>query len=66
MAFEIKEKFYREFELSEERLAELLKNAGNANLVGKKAVNVAIKHGFISNSSVKFVQGIPHVQIFRI
>jgi len=66
ITFEVREKFYREFEVSEERLAELLKEASNANLVGKKAVGVALKQGLITESSIKLIENTPHVQIFRI
>jgi len=64
--FEVKEKFYKGFEVSEEKLAELLKQAENANLVGKKTVGTALKEGLISKNSIRLIQSIPHVQIFKL
>ena len=66
MFFEVKEKFYKEFSVDEEKLAGLLRNAENANLVGEKAVKVALKEGLISKNSIKIIQSIPHVQIFKL
>lgn len=66
ICFEIRESFFKGFEVSEEKLSELLKEAENANLVGKKTINAALRQGLISESSIKFIQKIPHALIFKI
>lgn len=66
ITFEVREKFYKGFSVDEKKLAELLENFANANLVGKKAVGIALKQGLITQSSIKLIQDVPHVQIFKI
>jgi hypothetical protein len=66
ICFEVRESFFKGFKVSEEKLAELLKNAENANIVGKKTINAALKQDLISKSSIKFIQKIPHALIFKI
>lgn len=64
--FEVRESFYGTEPLSVERLAELLHEFGNVNLVGKKCVGIAIKKGFASESNTIRIKNVPHLQIFRI
>jgi hypothetical protein len=37
-----------------------------ANLVGKKIIKAAIKHGLIDPGAVIQIDGIPHVQIMKL
>jgi hypothetical protein len=37
----------------------------SANLVGKKAVGVAVDMGIVQKNSVKYIKGVPHLQIYR-
>ncbi len=36
-----------------------------ANLVGKKTVDIAVKHGFVDRACVLTIGGVPHAQIAR-
>ena len=63
-------KDYREFydgeTASEPAVLKQLKNASSANLVGEKSVALAIKRGFGRKEDVRTVQGVPHLQVYRI
>lgn len=54
------EKFYKGEELPEDKMAEILKNAKNVNIFGKKSIAFAIKLGVISSENVIMIQGVPH------
>jgi len=58
--------FYGNEEITEERLAEMLKECQNANLLGKKAVDVALKAKVISEKSVIKLGKVPHAVILKI
>lgn len=62
---EAKSEFYGSEKVSEKKLAGLLKEADSANLLGSRAVNVAIRQGLASDKDIMRIAGIPHVQIFR-
>ncbi len=64
--FQIKASFYQGELVDEERLAELLAEADNANLLGEKPVQVALRKGFIKESDVIKVKGIPHANLFKL
>ena len=61
---------YREFyegeEASVEEVKEQLKDASSANLVGKKAVGVALGMGLAKEEDVKNIESVPHLQVYRI
>ena len=61
---EISEYFYKGEEKSEEEIIALLEEATNVNLVGKKAVALAIKHGIIQEENILQIKKIPHACIF--
>lgn len=58
--------FYEGRIVSEKEAIELMKNAGNMNLVGKKALEAARKAFRVSEASVKKIGGVPHLQVYRI
>jgi len=58
--------FYKGKSASEEEVGKELRIATSANLVGERAVGVAKKMGLISGNEVQKVQGVPHVQIYRV
>ena len=64
--FEIKANFYKGELVDEARLAELLAEADSINLLGEKPVRVALGKGFIKETDVIKVKGIPHVNIFKL
>lgn len=62
----IEEDFYRGEEITEEKLAELLKEYKNINLFGKKSVGVALKQGLLSEKDIIKIEGIEHAIIMRL
>lgn len=49
-----------------EELKKELRGCSSANLVGKKAVKVAVESGFARETDVKYIKNVPHLQIYRI
>ena len=62
---DVNKDFYGGRIISIDTLIEYLKDATIANLVGKKAVNCAIKIGLIDPECVLKIKGIPHAQMVR-
>jgi|TARA_Y100000310_G_C20609976_1_gene777487 hypothetical protein len=54
-------RFYGEEESGEEIL-NLVKQSNDGNVIGKKIVNLLLKHKIISKKSVIKIEGIPHAQ----
>jgi hypothetical protein len=62
----ISERFYGG-ELIDEKIAvELMKKATIGNLIGKEAIELAEKNGFITKENVILINGIPHAQFVKI
>lgn len=66
MRFKVEETFYKGELIDAEKLKQLLKEEGNINIVGERAVKVALGEGLISGNDVIRIKGVPHAQIFRI
>ncbi len=66
LEFNVSERFFKEKELSEKQLRQLLHEFDNINLVGNKAVAIAIDEKIASKESVIEISGVKHVQIFKI
>lgn len=64
--FHISEAFYKGAEITPKKLAELLESHSNINIVGDKAVRVALEKGLISERSIVKIGNIPHVQIYKL
>ncbi|MFH1056997.1 MAG: DUF424 domain-containing protein [Candidatus Micrarchaeota archaeon] len=58
--------FYEGSVVSELQAMELLKKADNANIVGKKSVEIARKALGFPSESVKKIGGVPHLQYYKI
>ncbi|MDP2796273.1 MAG: DUF424 domain-containing protein [Methanoregula sp.] len=58
--------FYGTTPASEEEVRSALEKAGNINLIGERAVNVAISMGLVSNSDCIMIGKVPHTQIYRV
>ncbi len=56
----VSEKFYKGEELPENEIEEILRNAKNVNILGKKSIAFAIKLGIISQENIIVIQGVPH------
>lgn len=63
---EVSERFFKGEERSEEFIAEILKGTGNATIVGKNSVALAVKHGIISKSCTKKIGKVPVAFIFAV
>jgi len=61
----VSEGFYRGDSGDEEMLVNRLEMATVANLVGKKTVEVAVKHGFVDPACVLMIGEVPHAQMAR-
>ena len=59
----VDERFYGNTPATEEELIKALKEAENANLIGKKVVSVAIRCGAAEQESCLMIGDIPHIQI---
>ncbi|MEM1952847.1 MAG: DUF424 family protein [Candidatus Caldarchaeum sp.] len=61
---EVAESFYKGVLVVDEDLVEYFKLGTIINLVGEKAVEAAVRHGYARRDSIVYVDGIPHVQLF--
>src|SRR3989338_3171184 len=66
ITFKVDKNFYGREKISEKQLANSLKENANINLVGKRAVGIALREGIISGNDIIKICGIPHVQIIKI
>lgn len=58
----VSEHFYKGKLLSEKEAENILKDAVNLNLVGKRSVDIALKLKLISKEGIINIQGVPHAQ----
>jgi len=58
--------FYKGALCTEKELLSRIPLASSLNLVGKKAVAAGLKSGLFSQKEVKYINGIPHIQLYRI
>jgi len=66
LKLDITERFYKGALVSEEEAAILMKKAKNINIVGKNAIQIAIKTHIIQKEGVIKIKNIPHALIFEI
>ena len=62
----ITEAFYGARLASEDEVREALKNAVNANIMGERAVAIAIELGLVSRAGCIMMGSVPHALIFRL
>ena len=60
------EGFYGCEDFEESGLVNFLNVCTTANLVGKRAVAIAIKAGFIEKDCVMKIDGVPHAHLYRV
>ncbi|MDD4877451.1 MAG: DUF424 family protein [Candidatus Nanoarchaeia archaeon] len=63
---EIIERFFKGEARSEDFVAEILEATGNATIVGKNAVEFAVKRGFVDKNCVKKIGKVPVACIFAV
>ena len=61
----VSEGFYKGDSGDEEMLVNRLEMATVANLVGRKTIEVAVKHGFVDPACVLLIGEVPHAQMTR-
>jgi len=66
MEIVVSEQFYKDKEITENELKEKLKSIENINLIGNKAVGVAIQEKLVDEKSVIDLNGIKHASIFTV
>jgi len=62
MRLRVSEAFYKGETITEEILRERMRSVTMMNLVGERAVSVAIESGFVSRDSTITVDGVMHAQ----
>jgi hypothetical protein len=62
----ISEGFYGTTRVDELAVTEALRKGGNINLMGERAVGVAIKMGLIARADCIMIGTVPHVQIYQL
>jgi hypothetical protein len=64
LKLDVTENFYKGSLASCKELADMLKDATIANLVGERTVKCAVSRGFIDRENVIKICGVPHAQMF--
>jgi uncharacterized protein len=62
----VHDSFYGTTPASEGEVRSVLEKAGNINLMGERAVNVAISLGLVTRSECIMIGKVPHAQIYRV
>lgn len=66
LAVTVSEGFYGATPADEAAVSEALRAGGNINLIGERAVAVAIKMGLITRADCIMIGSVPHVQIYEL
>jgi len=62
----VTESFYGNVPVTEDEVRNALKQAGNANLMGDRAVSIAISMGLLTRSDCIMINTVPHAQIYQL
>lgn len=66
LTVKVSDSFYGTTLASEEEVREALKKAGNINIMGERAVNVAISLNLVNRSDCIMIGKVPHAQIYLV
>lgn len=66
MTVTISEAFYGSCPATEAEVAEALRRAGNINLMGERAVAIAVGMGLVSRNSCIMIGAVPHAQVYQL
>lgn len=66
LVLDVNERFYKGKILSDKEVIDLMNNATNLNIVGKKAIALAIKNEIITQDHIIMIQKVPHAQVYGI
>ncbi len=61
---DVSKSFYGGMLLDADELDKYIKQGTIVNLLGERAVNVAVKMGLVRESAIVMIDGVPHIQIF--
>lgn len=62
----VSEKFYGSDPVTDDDVKKAIKDAPNVNLMGRRAVSIALDLGLIDSGSCIMFGDVPHAQIYRI
>ena len=62
----VTEAFYGNVPATEDDVRKALKTAGNINLMGERAVGLAISMGLLARSGCIMIDTVPHAQIYQL
>ncbi len=65
LRLKVGEGFYGGDTVEEEIMIEHLNRASSINIVGNRAVEIAIREGFVDPSCTIVIQGVSHAQVLR-
>lgn len=65
LRIEVSRGFYEGEDASEEMLVNRLSMATIANLVGERTIEVAVRHKYVEEACILYIDGIPHAQMVR-
>ena len=60
---DVSEDFYNGDDVDEDEAGDLMRNAHIVNIVGDKAIRLAIKEELIDSENIKKIAGIPYAQV---
>ncbi|RLG38025.1 DUF424 domain-containing protein [Candidatus Alkanophaga liquidiphilum] len=63
LKLEVSEKFYGRDVVGKDAILKSLRQATIANLVGERAVRLAVENGFVDAENIIFIGGVPHAQM---
>jgi len=66
ITLDVSERFYKGQEMEDKEIVEVLKEAGNVNIVGRQSVKLAMEAGIVKEEGVKKVQDVPFAMIFAV
>ena len=66
LQLDITKRFYKGELKKEEEVIKILKNTSNANIVGKRSIELALKNKIIKKKDVIMVKNIPHALIISL
>ena len=62
----VTESFYGNTPVTEDEVRAALKTAGNINLMGERAVGLAVSMGLLTRSGCIMINTVPHAQIYQV
>ena len=62
ITLKISERFYKGTLRTDEEVVEILREAVNANIMGKESIRLALKAGIIKKENIIKIKGVPHAQ----